>query len=82
MLDFPLERAGFEPSVPGESGFGFARPNVRRLTSGILGKNDTSKSWRFGASAIRGSRYPPPSECSKRLAASRELTASWTGAVS
>jgi hypothetical protein len=29
--DSPLERAGIEPSVPGESGFGFARegPNVR-----------------------------------------------------
>jgi hypothetical protein len=29
--DSPLEGAGFEPSVPGESGFGFARegPNVR-----------------------------------------------------
>jgi len=31
------------PSVPSESGVGFARPNVRRLISGMLGKNDTSE---------------------------------------
>jgi hypothetical protein len=32
--DSPLERAGFEPSVPGESGFDFAREVRGRLFAG------------------------------------------------
>ena len=43
FADSPLERAGFEPSVPGVSGFDFARevrgrfePSVPREAAGIL----------------------------------------------
>jgi hypothetical protein len=34
FVDSPLERAGFEPSVPGESGFDFAREVRGRLFAG------------------------------------------------
>src|SRR5271167_4966663 len=37
FADSPLERAGFEPSVPGESGFDFAREVRGRLFAGGSG---------------------------------------------